>query len=291
MKKIAIAATISAGLLVSGCNTGSGDVVIESKAGDITKDEFYTEMKNSIGDQVLQQMMLEKILEKEYDVEDKEVDKQVKEMKDELGEQFEMVLQQQGIQDEEQLKEQLHVSLLYEEAMFGDVEIPDKELKEQYERMKTEVKASHILVSDEKEAKDIKNKLDDGADFAKLAKEHSSDGSSENGGDLGWFSTGEMVPQFEDAVFNMKKGEISDPVKSEFGYHIILLEDKRDKEEDIGSFEDNKEMIKNDLRNQKVDTEAKLKELLDNAKIEVKDEQFEGLFDTADPEMEEDAQG
>lgn len=278
MKKLAIAATISAGvLLFSGCSN-SGDVIVKSKSGDITKEEFYTEMKDQIGANVLQQMMLAKILEDKFEVDDKEVDKEVKQMKDEMGDQFDLVLQQQGIKDEDQLREQIRISMLYEEAMFGDVKITDEELKEQFERMKTELKASHILVADEKEAKDIKKQLDEGADFKKLAKEHSTDGSAENGGDLGWFSTGDMVPEFEDQVYSMKKGEISEPVKSQFGYHIILLKDKRKKEEDIGNFEDNKDMIENDLKNKKVDTEAKLKELLEQAEIDVKDEQFKDLF-------------
>src|SRR5690625_6598495 len=88
--------------------------------------------------------------------------------------------------------------------------------------MKTEIKAQHIVVEDEDTAKEVKEKLDDGEDFAKLAEEYSTDESNkDDGGKLGYFSVGEMDPAFEDAAYGMKKGEVSDPVQSQFGFHII----------------------------------------------------------------------
>ncbi|HNQ91777.1 MAG TPA: peptidylprolyl isomerase [Alphaproteobacteria bacterium] len=92
-----------------------------------------------------------------------------------------------------------------------------------------EVKASHILVDDEATAKEIIKKLGEGAKFADLAKQYSKDKSNaESGGDLGYFTQGDMVKEFGDAAFAMKKGEFSkEPVKTQFGYHVILQEDKR----------------------------------------------------------------
>ncbi len=91
-----------------------------------------------------------------------------------------------------------------------------------------EVKAAHILVDDEKTAKEIIKKLNKGADFTDLAKEYSKDGSSESGGSLGYFTKDDVVPSFADAAFAIKVGEYTKkPVKSEFGYHIIKIEDKR----------------------------------------------------------------
>ncbi len=91
-----------------------------------------------------------------------------------------------------------------------------------------EVKAAHILVDDEKLAKDIVKKLGKGEDFAALAKEHSKDGSSENGGDLGYFAENEVVPEFAKAAFSTETGAYTKtPVKSQFGYHIIKVEEKR----------------------------------------------------------------
>lgn len=91
-----------------------------------------------------------------------------------------------------------------------------------------EVHARHILVATEDEAKAIKAELEGGKDFAELAKEKSTDPSAkQNGGDLGFFSKGMMVKPFEDAAFAMEAGTISDPVKSDFGWHILKLEEKR----------------------------------------------------------------
>lgn len=91
----------------------------------------------------------------------------------------------------------------------------------------TEYHAAHILVPTEKEALDLEAKLKAGADFATLAKENSKDGSAQQGGDLGWFGAGMMVKPFEDAVMKLKAGEISAPVKTQFGWHIIKLEGTR----------------------------------------------------------------
>ena len=93
---------------------------------------------------------------------------------------------------------------------------------------KEEISARHILVKTRQEAMDIIEKLNRGEDFASLAKAHSLDpGSKDRGGSLGYFSKGQMVPAFEKAAFALKKGEISDPVESRFGFHIIKLDDKR----------------------------------------------------------------
>ena len=92
-----------------------------------------------------------------------------------------------------------------------------------------EVRARHILVATEDEAKDIEAQLKKGADFATLAKEKSKDPGAAEGGDLGYFTKDQMVPEFADAAFKLDKGQISDPVKTQFGWHIIKVEDKRTK--------------------------------------------------------------
>lgn len=95
-----------------------------------------------------------------------------------------------------------------------------------------EVRASHILVNSSEEAEEVKSLLEQGADFADLAQERSIGPTSEQGGDLGWFSQGKMVPAFDEAVFSLEEvGDISDVVQSDFGYHVIKLTGKRDGEE------------------------------------------------------------
>lgn len=91
----------------------------------------------------------------------------------------------------------------------------------------TEYNAAHILVSTLEEAQAIKAAIDGGADFAEQAQEHSSDGSSQGGGALGWFGPGMMVPQFEAAVMAMEVGTVSDPVETQFGWHLVKLNETR----------------------------------------------------------------
>jgi parvulin-like peptidyl-prolyl isomerase len=90
-----------------------------------------------------------------------------------------------------------------------------------------QVRASHILVEDEKTAKKLKADIDAGADFKKVAKKNSKCPSGEQGGDLGFFGKGQMVKEFEDAAFSLAVGVVSQPVKTEFGYHLIVVTAKK----------------------------------------------------------------
>jgi len=105
-----------------------------------------------------------------------------------------------------------------------------------------EVHARHILVPEEAEAKAALERLKKGEDFAKVAGELSKDpGSGKEGGDLGWFAKERMVPEFAEAAFKLEKGQVSEPVKSQFGWHVIKLEDKRTKP--LPSFDEVKPQI------------------------------------------------
>jgi len=109
-----------------------------------------------------------------------------------------------------------------------------------------EFSARHILVESEEKAKELRDKIAGGADFAEVAKENSTDtGSKEQGGLLGYFVKGQMVPEFEAAVVKMQKGEVSEPVKTNFGWHVIKLEDRRRKAPP--SFDSVKDTIMNSL--------------------------------------------
>lgn len=113
--------------------------------------------------------------------------------------------------------------------------ISEDKVKAEYEKLRAEmpkaeeIRASHILVSDEATAKDIVRELDKGADFAALAKEKSIDPGAANGGDLGYFTAEQMVPEFSAAAFELAPGAYSkEPVKSQFGWHVIKVADRRD---------------------------------------------------------------
>jgi len=93
--------------------------------------------------------------------------------------------------------------------------------------MTTKASAAHILVGDEKKAREILGKIQSGEKFADLAKKYSKCPSGKKGGDLGWFERGDMVPVFEKATFSGEIGSVVGPVKTEFGWHLILVKDKR----------------------------------------------------------------
>lgn len=150
--------------------------------------------------------------------------------------------------------------------------VTEAEKKEGYEQFKKELgdkefSARHILVKSEADAKDIIAQLKKGADFAKLAKDKSIDtGSKEKGGDLGWFSPATMVKPFADAVSTMKKGETStDPVQSQFGWHVIKLVDSRALQ--APAYDKVKDGIERTLQQRKI--EKMMIGLKDKSKIDV----------------------
>jgi len=178
------------------------------------------------------------------------------------------------------LKRRALRELYFEKVIKGSVSDADarKIYDDQVKLLKPEeeVSARHILVETEEQAKELKAKLDKGADFAQLAKENSKDpGSKDDGGNLGYFGHGQMVPQFEEVVFKLKKGEVSDPVKTQFGWHLVKLEDSRTKQPP--AFEIVKDRIAQSLLLQKAQKTAM--ELRANAKIEIVDPEIKKSID------------
>ncbi|MFE7997079.1 peptidylprolyl isomerase PrsA, partial [Bacillus cereus] len=274
MKKAMLALAATSVIALSACGTSSSDKIVTSKAGDITKEEFYNQMKTQAGKQVLNNMVMEKVLIKNYKVEDKDVDKKFDEMKKQYGDQFDTLLKQQGIK-EETIKTGVRAQLAQEKAI--EKTITDKELKENY---KPEIKASHILVKDEATAKKVKEELGQGKSFEELAKQYSEDtGSKEKGGDLGYFTAGKMVKEFEDAAYKLKKDEVSEPVKSQFGYHIIKVTDIKEQK----PFDEVKGDIKKDLVQKKAQDAAFMNDLMmkeiKKADVKVDDKDLKDLFE------------
>ncbi|WP_058990459.1 peptidylprolyl isomerase [Anaerococcus rubeinfantis] len=144
-----------------------------------------------------------------------------------------------NLDQDKEFKDQLEITkenMLKNYAMhllFDSIKVSDEEIKEYYENNKEVVKkpksykASHILVEDEKSANDILEEIENGLSFSDAADKYSTDKASK-GGDLGEFPKGAMVKEFEDALDELKEGEISKPVKTQFGYHIIKLDHTHD---------------------------------------------------------------
>ncbi len=132
--------------------------------------------------------------------------------------------------------------------------ITDEQVKKEYDQRiaaagTKELKARHILVKTEAEAKAIIAQLDKGADFAKLAKEKSIDSSAKQGGDLGWFNPNQMVKPFAAAALALKKGAYTEtPVQSQFGWHVIMLEDSRNAQ--VPAFDQMKDRVRNFMQQQ-----------------------------------------
>lgn len=145
-----------------------------------------------------------------------------------------------GLQNDKEVKEMLEeaqkkimVSKLVKDEIESKVSVSDKQVENYYNAHKDEYniperwKAAHILVKTEEEAKSVLAELAKGKSFEDLAKEKSQDTSAKKGGDLGYFAKGQMVPEFEEAVLKLEVGQTSGIVKTQFGYHIIKLADKK----------------------------------------------------------------
>ncbi|QHS21602.1 foldase [Virgibacillus sp. MSP4-1] len=287
MKKLAIASIMAVFVLALAACSQDGEVVVESEAGNITKSEFYEELKSKAGQSVLNNMVITQILEEKYDVKD-QVDAQIKKEKEQYGDSFSMYLQQQNFKNEEDYREYVKQMKLQEQALIDGIEVSDEAVQKRYNRMQYEVEVSHILVKEKKKAQELIDKLNNGADFAKLAEENSQDpGSAKKGGSYGFIKiTDQYVAPFKDAAFDLEPGEISEPVQTTHGWHVIKVTDKRDVKEEIDPLKDMKEDIKNTLAKEKLQSDQKqlqkaqenLRQMITDAKIDVKIDEYKGMF-------------
>lgn len=233
----------------------------------ITQEQLNEELNKQYGASVLSMMISNKVVDLEADKEkvkvtDKEIQAELDKMVEQYGGQdtFNTLLAQKGL-TEDVFKEQIEQNLKVTKILEPSIEITDDEIKTYFEDNKEsldtpeQVEASHILVEDEETAKEVKKKLDEGGDFAELAKEYSTDTQTkESGGELGYFSSGQMVEEFDKAAFAMDVDEISDPVKTDYGYHIIKVTGKQEAKE--ATLEESKDQIKETLLDQKVQEQA-----------------------------------
>jgi foldase protein PrsA len=241
------------------------DAIAKFNGEAITKEELYDEMVELYGPATVDQLIADKILESEakkqkINITDSEIKKEVDVFKESYGgdEEFNLALESNNT-TLDMLKKDIEDYLVMRKLIEPQIEITEEEMKTFFEENKDsfgeaeQIKASHILVADEKTANEVKLMLTNGSDFAKLAKEYSTDeGSKELGGALDYFPKGTMVPEFEDVAFTLAVDQISEPVKTEYGYHIIKVEDKL--AEKVANYDESKEQIKDTLVDQKIDS-------------------------------------
>ena len=261
-------------LTLSAC--GSSENVATSKVGNVTEKELSKELRQTYGKSTLSQMMLNKALLDKYEVSDEEAKKQVEAAKEQMGDKFKVALEQVGLKNEDELKERMKPEIALEKAIRATV--TDKDVKDNH---KPEMKVSHILVKDEKTAKEVKEKINNGEDFTALAKQYSEDtGSKEQGGEIAGFAPGQTVKEFEEAAYKLDAGQVSEPIKTSYGYHIIKVTDKKE----LKPFDEVKDTIRKDLEQQRLqDTTGKWKQqvindLLKEADIKVTDNEFKDTF-------------
>jgi peptidyl-prolyl cis-trans isomerase C len=200
----------------------------------------------------------------------------------------------QGIADTEEYKQRLafYQAKALSDAYFNSTikpSVTEEEVKAAYDKEASKVKVServrarHILVQTEKEARDILARLNKGEKFEDIAKQVSLDGSKDYGGDLGYFSAEEMVPEFSKAAFSLKIGETSEPVKTDYGWHVIKVEDR--KQGGAQPFDQVKAGIKAVLMRKKV--QDIVTELRKEAKIEIVDPDLKKLQEMGEKRIEE----
>lgn len=200
----------------------------------------------------------------------------------------------QGVADTDEYKQRLafYQAKALRDAYFNSTikpSVTEEEVKAAYDKEASKVKVServrarHILVQTEKEARDVLARLNKGEKFEDIAKQVSLDGSKDYGGDLGYFSAEEMVPEFSKAAFSLKVGETSEPVKTDYGWHVIKVEDR--KQGGAQPFDQVKAGIKAVLMRKKV--QDIVTELRKEAKIEIIDPDLKKLQEMGEKRMED----
>lgn len=267
---------------------GGGNEAVASVNGTkITKDDLYNELVALGGTSTLDNMITMELIdqaaaEANVSITEEDVNAEIESLKTQFGgeDALNSALAQSGMTLDD-LKENTETQVKIRKILEPQTTVTDEDISTYYEENKDsfatteQVRASHILVATKEEADEIKKELDEGADFATLAKEKSTDSSAENGGDLGFFGEGDMVEEFEKTAFSLDINEISEPVKSDYGYHIIMKTDY--KEATNPTLEDKKEEIRELLVDQQVSelSSTWLSDLRSNAKITNKLEEAE----------------
>ena len=288
LTSIALLSTVA----LAACSTGSSDGSSAVATGDgveVTNEELQAELKSTYGNTVLQELIMEEVFVNEIG------DDRAKELKEEAttevetlvatygGEdEFNTVLASSGFSDREDYEHQVYYYKLMSESVSKYIEVTDEEIQTAYDDYTPSFTVSHILVDDEKTANDLIAQLDDGADFAELATENSTDtASAEKGGSLGEVNADSGLDEtFFAAAQELAEGEYTTaPVETDYGYHIIKMDEKPEK----GSLEDETEQLKESIVAEKL-TDSTLvagivSDIMTAHNIDIKDDDLKTALD------------
>ena len=295
MKKkfVAGAVTLLSVVALAACaKSGSDKDIVTMKGDTITVGDFYDEIKYNQGaQQYLFQMTINKVFEKEYGskVSDKDVEKKVDEQKKQLGEAFNSYLTQQGL-TEETNKQQIRSNLLLEYAVDQAIskELTDEAYKKAFESYTPEITANVIKLDSEEKANEVLASVKaEGADFAQIAKENSTDASTKDkGGEIKFDSGTTTVPtRVKEAASKLDVNGISDVVidpasqKSAGAYYIVKVTKKEEKGSDWKKYEKRlKEILTAERKNDANFIRSIIAKAMTNANIKVKDDAFKATF-------------
>lgn len=286
-KKMLTIFAITGALFLASCSNSGNDEsknIVEFDGHAITEAEFIDTLKDRYGAATLEELVQQKIIANEAEklnISDEEVNEQLNEIKTTFGietddDLLSFIQSQMPIESLDDFKTNIvKANLALQKLASEGIEVTDEQLEAFFNEKYLEVKASHILVDSIEEAQELYELVKNGEDFAALAKDHSQDpGSAEQGGDLGYFSRGVMVKEFEEVAFSQEIGEISEPVETSHGFHIIQTNDK--KLPDFAEMKD--EVHERYLAEHSRPVNEIIDELYKKANIKVKDQQFKDLF-------------
>lgn len=297
-KKFVGALALASTFALAACSNGSAENVATTKYGNVTKDEFVTAMKDSVGEQTLQRLVLTKVLE--GSIEDAKslktaADEEVAKLVAQYGGETKLLaaLQQSGITSVDAYRQTLYLNKLMTEAVKKAANFSEDDIKAYYDAWEPKITVQHILISAKSDASDeekaaaktkaeeLIKQLKDGADFAELAKANSADtGTAAKGGQIGPFKRSDMVPEFSTAAYDLKNdGDITEtPVQTQFGYHIIKLVSKEEKK----PFDEMKEQMEKEMLDAKLKDAAYLHQtmvdLVKAADVKITDESLQNAL-------------
>ena len=313
-KKFVGALALASTFALAACSNGSSENVATTKYGNVTKDEFVTAMKDTVGEQTLQRLVLTKVLE--GSIEDAKslktaADEEVAKLVAQYGGEPKLLaaLQQSGITSVDAYRQTLYLNKLMTEAVKKAANFSEEDIKAYYDAWEPQITAQHILIAAKSDATDeekaaakakaeeLIQKLKDGADFAELAKANSADtGTAAKGGQIGPFKRSDMVTEFSTAAYDLKNaGDITEtPVQTQFGYHIIKLVSKEEKK----PFDEMKEQMEKEMLDAKLKDSAYLHQtmvdLVKAADVKITDESLQNalknFLQTADSQTTTSAQ-